>query len=217
MPPKAQYTRSEIAAAAFQLIKQEGVSALTTRALAQRLHTSVSPIFTAFENMDEVKMAARELALAEFMDFVSDYRDYTPAFKRIGMMFVAYGIHEPELFKLLFMQEHKEPLGFQNSVKDLGEIPAVCVELICRDYGISKEDAEFLFEQCWTQAFGLGALCAAKVCTLTDAEIGKRLGAMFGSHIMLIKSGKLNEVYSDVEKHSDGHYHGMALKDSPFI
>ena len=217
MPPKAQYTKSDIAAAAFALIKQDGVSALTARALAQSLHTSVSPIFTAFESMEEVKLAARELALAEFVDFVSDYRDYTPTFKRIGMMIVSYGIHEPELFKLLFMQEHQEPLGFQNSIRDLGEIPAVCADLICRDYGISKEDAEFLFEQCWTQAFGLGALCAAKVCTLTDEEIGKRLGAMFGSHIMLIKSGKLKNVYSDVEKNTDGHYHGMDLKNLPFI
>jgi len=43
--------------------------------------------------MEEVKQAARELALREFMEYISDYREYTPAFKRIGLQVVSYGIH----------------------------------------------------------------------------------------------------------------------------
>lgn len=212
MPPKAQYSKAEIAAAALALIKQEGTAALTARALAKSLNTSASPIFTAFANMDEVKLAARELALAEFIDYIGDYQEYTPAFKRVGMQFVSYGIHEPELFKLVFMHEHEEAAGFQNVIKDLGDMPTICAKLIRRDYGMTQAEAELLFEQCWIHAFGLGTLCAMKVCTLTDEEIGMHLGSMFLSHVMLIKSGKLTEVYPDVVKSTDGVYHGHQVQ-----
>ena len=108
MPPKPKFTREEVAVAALELVKECGVPALTARELGKRLGTSASPIFTVFKNMDEVKWAARELGLREFEEYASDFAGYTPAFKRIGMLMVSYGIHQPEMFKLLFMQERSE-------------------------------------------------------------------------------------------------------------
>ena len=48
MPPKPKYTRNEVAIAAFNIIKKDGLSALTARELGKSLGTSVSPIFTTF-------------------------------------------------------------------------------------------------------------------------------------------------------------------------
>ncbi len=215
MPPKPKYTKDEIAATAFEIIKQDGLSALTARELGKRLGVSASPIFTIFRNMDDVKTAARELALVEFQEYISDYRDYTPAFKRIGMMMVSYGIHEPELFKLLFMQEHTEAHDFQNTIKDLGGTAEICIELIQRDYSMSQEDATLLFEQMWTQAFGLGAMCAMGVCNFTEAEIGKRLGIMFVSLVATIKAGKLDGTDILPERSADGLFNGRPLEAFP--
>lgn len=200
MPPKPKYTREELAAAALRIIKEGGLSALTARELGRSLGTSASPIFTVFKSMDEVKLAARELALKEFMESISDYREYTPAFKRIGMMVVSYGMNEPELFKLLFMQAHRESGGFQSTLQDLGAIPHICTELICQDYGTTPEQAFLVFEQMWTLVYGLGTMCAMGVCSLSEAEIGRRLGLQFGSLLMFMKSGKMDELYSDVAR-----------------
>lgn len=216
MPPKPKCTREEVAAAAFRLIKEEGLSALTARELGKRLGTSSSPVFTIFQNMDEVKSAARELALAEFLEYIGDYQAYTPAFKRIGMMLVSYGIHEPELFKLLFMQEHKDAQGFESTIRDLGGIADTCRELICRDYGMTREQAVLMLEQMWTQAFGLGAMCAMGVSRLSEEEIGRQLGIMFAGMVMFIKSGRMDAVYADVEHSDSGLYHGMPLNEMPF-
>lgn len=215
MPPKPKLTRENAAAAALAIIKERGISALTARELGKRLGTSASPIFTVFKNMDDVKQAARELALAEFIGYIGDYREYTPAFKRIGTMMVMYGMKQPELFKLLFMQEHKEA-GFNSTLSDLGEAGQMCSELIQRDYGLSHKEADILFEQMWTHAFGLGAMCAVGVCRLSEEEIGGRLGTAFAGIIMLIKSGKLGEIYSDTEKHTNGTYHGQRVGEIPF-
>ena len=120
MPPKPKFTREEVAAIALAIVKEEGVSALTAREVGKRLGTTVSPIFTIFTNMEELKWAARELALKEFEEYISDFQEYTPAFKRIGMKMVSYAIHEPELYKLLFMQEHLQGQCFSDTMGELG-------------------------------------------------------------------------------------------------
>ena len=200
MPPKPKFTRDQVATAAFQMIKEGGVSALTARDLGSRMGTSARPIFTLFKNMEEVKQAARELAIQEFMTYISDYREYTPAFKRIGMMIVRYGIHEPELFKLLFLQEHSRGVTFEQALHDLDGMDETCIQLVMRDYELTREEAKLLFEQMWTHALGLGTMCAMGVCDLPEEEIGRRQGIMFASLMTFIKSGKLDEVPVYAEK-----------------
>ena len=200
MPPKPKFTRDQVAAAAFQMIKEGGVSALTARDLGSRMGTSARPIFTLFKNMEEVKQAARELAIREFMTYISDYQDYTPAFKRIGMMIVRYGIHEPELFKLLFLQEHSRGVTFEQALHDLDGMDETCIQLVMRDYELTREQAKLLFEQMWTHALGLGTMCAMGVCDLPEEEIGRRQGIMFASLMTFIKSGRLDDVPVYAEK-----------------
>ena len=200
MPPKPKFTRDQVAAAAFQMIKEGGVSALTARDLGSRMGTSARPIFTLFKNMEEVKQAARELAIREFMTYISDYQDYTPAFKRIGMMIVRYGIHEPEVFKLLFLQEHSRGVTFEQALHDLDGMDETCIQLVMRDYELTREQAKLLFEQMWTHALGLGTMCAMGVCDLPEEEIGRRQGIMFASLMTFIKSGRLDEVPVYAEK-----------------
>lgn len=163
MPPKPKFTREEVAAAALQMIKEGGISALTARDLGRRLGASARPIFTLFQNMEEVRQAARELALREFMEYISDYREYTPAFKRIGLQVVSYGIHEPELFKLLFLQEHSRGVSFRQALHDLNGMDETCIQLVMQDYDLTREQAELLFQQMWTYVLGLGT-CAPWEC-----------------------------------------------------
>ena len=192
MPPKPRFTREQVAEAAYQMIKEGGVSALTARDLGSRLGTSARPVFTLFKNMDEVKQAARELALKDFMAYLNDYREDEPDFKQIGMKIVSYGIHEPELFKLLFLQEHPH-VGFAQSLKDVGDLDEICIRLVMRDYGLNREEATLMFQQMSINTLGLGITCAMGLCDFSEDEIGKRLVIMFASLLMYIKSGKLKE------------------------
>lgn len=203
MPPKPKFTKEEIAKAALDIIKESGVSTLTARSLGARLGSSARPIFTVFKNMDEVKWAARKLAMDEFEEYAGDFADYTPAFKRIGMLMVSYGIDEPELFKLLFMQEHTERQNFETTVRDLGPMTETCLELICREYGMTEQEAKILFEQMWIHAFAMGALCAMKVCSFTEEEIAERLGQVFLGMVIVIKNGKLKNISGTPEKNNN--------------
>lgn len=194
MPPKPKYTREEIAATALDIVKKKGVSALTAREVGKQLGTTVSPIFTIFANMEELKWAARGLALKEFEEYIADFKEYTPAFKRIGMKMVSYAIHEPELYKLLFMQEHSHRQSFSDTMGELGTMANTCIELIQNEHELTKDEATTLFEQMWVYTFGIGSLCAMRVCDFTEEEIANRLGQVFIGQMMLIKSGRMNNI-----------------------
>ena len=55
MAPKAKYTKEMIINSAFELVREQGISALSARSLAKKMNASSQPIFTYFNNMEEVK------------------------------------------------------------------------------------------------------------------------------------------------------------------
>lgn len=200
MPPKPKYTKEQIANTALNIVKEQGVASLSAREVAKRLGCTVSPIFTMFENMEDLKWAAREIALKKFEDYISDFKEYNPSFKRIGMRMISLAIHEPEVFKLLFMQERPKGHHFNDTIDELGEMTNTCISLIEKDYELTNAQAKMLFEAMWVYAYGIGSLCAMKVCDFTEEEIANRLGQIFTGQMLLIKEGKTDLIIGLPEK-----------------
>ena len=90
MPPKAKYTREEMIAAALELAADRGIEALTARELGAALGTSTRPIFTAFENMEEVLLAVRDAAVERFNAYAKKAETFTPVFKQVGLQMIIF-------------------------------------------------------------------------------------------------------------------------------
>ena len=69
MPRKFMFTREQIIAAAVELTRKDGLTALTARALGARLGSSSRPIVGLFENMEEV----RQEVMKEANEFYQSY------------------------------------------------------------------------------------------------------------------------------------------------
>lgn len=192
MPPKPKFTPEEIVDAALKLVRERGVDALTARELGARLGTSSRPIFTAFKGMDEVKAAVKAKAAEHFKSYTENFTDFSPAFKKMGMMMVSFAIDEPMLYRLLFMQESAEPSDFREAFADIGLMAEENLAVLQNDYLISPEQAKIMLDNLWIYSFGIGALCAMKVCTFTEDEIAAMLGRSFRGMMMLIKSDKID-------------------------
>lgn len=80
MPPKAKFTREEIIEAALEIVRTEGFSALTARALGAKLGSSARPIFTVFQSMEEVQQAVIDAAKALYKEYVKRGLSDIPAF-----------------------------------------------------------------------------------------------------------------------------------------
>ncbi len=104
MPPKAKFTREQITEAALQLVRDRGVDALTARGLAEKLECSPRPIFTVFQNMEEVREAAAVEAKAVYAEYAARGLEDPQPFKGVGTQYILFALREPRLFQLLFMQ-----------------------------------------------------------------------------------------------------------------
>jgi len=189
MPPKAKYTREEIVQKAFEMAREKGIDAVVARELGKALGTSSSPIFTAFKNMEELHREVRKVALKEFESYVSDALNYTPVFKYVGMKMIEFAMREPKLFQLVYMREHDSSQSYAMLIDELGDTVRVCIEIMQKEYVLSKEEAEMIFRQVWLHTFGICVLVAGKVCRLTPEEISEMLSMEFKGALILIKSG----------------------------
>ena len=194
MPPKPKYTRDQIIDKAFEMTRKKVIDSVVARDLGKQLGTSSSPIFTAFKNMEELQQEVRKRAMKQFESYVSDAVNYSPAFKYVGIKMIEFAMREPKLFQLLYMREHNSNKTFSMLVEEFGDTVGVCIDIMQKDYGLSREEAELLFQQTWLHTFGICVLVAGKVCTLSMEEISKMLSVEFQGTLMLIKSGTFQTI-----------------------
>lgn len=77
-----------------------------------------------------------------------------------------------ELYHLLFMRENRSAVSFDDVFGELGDTVERCIEAVCRDYDLSPAQARVLFEHVWIYTFGVGALCATRVCRFSEEQLG---------------------------------------------
>lgn len=107
MPRKNMFTREKVLAAALNLAREQGIAAVTARGLGEKLGSSSKPIFSLFENMEDVLSAVMEAANNLYQNYLKEdmtSRKYSP-YKASGMAYICFAKEEKELFKLLFMRD----------------------------------------------------------------------------------------------------------------
>lgn len=189
MPPKPKFTREEIVQAALSIVSERGMNALTTRELGERLGSSARPIFTVFKNMEELQKEVRAAAMERFEHYTEQSIGEVPLFKQIGMQMVRFGVEEPKLYQLLFMEEQKGASNFHAMVDALGTVAERSITFLCQDYHLTKTEAETLFEHVWVYTFGMGALCATGMCQFSTEQLGEMLSTQFQAMLHLVRAG----------------------------
>lgn len=190
MPPKAKFTKEQITKAALCVVSEKGAQALTAKELGAALGTSTTPIFTVFNSMQEVQDAVMLAAMERFEEYAHKAAHLGPVFKQVGMQMILFAKEEPKLYQLIFMSSISEAQTFDDIYAHLGSLADECLDVLQKDYDLSKADAKTLFEHVWIHTFGIGALCATGVCDFSHEQIAEMLTQDFTAMMMLMKSGK---------------------------
>lgn len=188
MPPKPKFTKEQIVQTALGFVSQKGVEALTAKELGDALGSSARPIFTVFNSMKEVQDEVRAAAMHRFESFAEQKLPGMPLFKQVGMQMVLFGAREPKLFQLLFMQENRNAVSFDDVFGELGPTAETCINLIQDAYNLGEAEARLLFENVWIYTFGVGALCATRVCQFSERKLGEMLTTEFQAMMLLVRS-----------------------------
>lgn len=193
MPPKAKFTREEIIQVALDITRVEGIEAVTAREIGRRLNSSARPIFTVFENMEEVQKEVIFEAIGLLRTYFQTSKEYIPEFKRFGMMMIQFAKDEPKLFQLLLMRESPNEKNYTEMIEGLGADTQYCIEILQRDYGLSEKMSQKMLNQLWLHSYGISVLCATKMCFFSEEEISQMLSEVFMGLLTLIQSGKIDE------------------------
>ena len=193
MPPKAKFTKEQITKAALGVVSEKGAQALTAKELGATLGTSTTPIFTVFNSMQEVQDAVMLAAMEQFEEYAHKAAHLGPVFKQVGMQMILFAKEEPKLYQLIFMSSISEAQTFDDIYAHLGSVADECLDVLQKDYDLSKDNAKTLFEHVWIHTFGIGALCATGMCDFSHEQIAEMLTQDFTAMMMLMKSGKSSQ------------------------
>lgn len=179
MPPKAKFTRDIIIQAGLSIVRENGIEALTARALGAKLGSSARPIFTVFQSMDEVQAEVKESAKSIYDEYVRKGLEQELAFKGVGTQYIVFAIQEPKLFQLLFMSEQEQPPKVVNVMPIIDDNYEDILLSVQNGYHLSKSTAEQLYRHLWIYTHGIAVLCATNMCIFTPEEINKMISQVF--------------------------------------
>ena len=116
MPPKNKFTREEIVEAAFEIAKEEGFSKITARSVANRLNSSVAPIYVNFKAIEELTQAVvqRVFGLSEVLLAKQKGQNL---FENIGRASLAFARDYPVLFRELVLKPNPHMASYEETEK----------------------------------------------------------------------------------------------------
>ncbi len=175
MPAIKKVSREEIIDAAVELLREGGVASINARSVAKKLGCSTQPIYLSFQNMDELKDAMTQRAIALHTRHVRDsfrsHEDHSSCYSQYsgyssyGMGFVKFAAQEKYLFRWLYL-DGKQFGTYQDDVL-LSEIIAA----IMTEYGYTEEIAQKLHQDMTYYSYGLAILANTGHLNLTDEEL----------------------------------------------
>ena len=187
MPPKCKFTREEIIQAALDIAREEGVAFITARALGAKLGSSSKPIFSVFENMEEVQAEVQKAAKALYAEYVQIGLHQELAFKGVGTQYILFAIKESKLFQLLFMSEQPHKPSVAGILPIIDESYDQILQSVQNGYGLGEKDAENLYRHLWIYTHGIAVLCATNMCSFTAEEISGMMTEVCRSLLKEIK------------------------------
>lgn len=98
--------RGTILAAAQKILSHEGYAALSLRRLAAEIGYSATTVYLYFENRDEIIVELGRAGLATLEHSVrNDASEPIDRLRHFAEHYVAYGLKEPDLYRLMFMAD----------------------------------------------------------------------------------------------------------------
>lgn len=166
MPPKFKYTKNEILQNALDIVRENGASALTTRTLGKRLGTTQSPIFSAFENVEELQAEVKRAAKELFAEYVRRGLEDPPAFNGVSKQYMLFARNEPNLFRWLFMS--KDMIEDTHQYNPIITDNYKMVYKAFRDtFSLTEAETDKLYIHIGIYLHGLSSLYAENMCDYT--------------------------------------------------
>lgn len=176
MPPTAKITKEMILNTVLEITRETGFETVNARSIAGKMNCSTRPIFTCYENMEELKQEFLYYAYEFYSRYVIHYSnsaDVSPILV-LPLSYIEFAREETHLFKLLFINDMdlkmEKVKDFYNEA-DNEKRAAVFSEQI----GIELERGKVIFLDLFLYTHGIAVLTATKKMSLDRNSAEKML------------------------------------------
>lgn len=179
MPPKAKITKEMILKTVLDITREAGIGTVNARSIASRLQCSTQPIFTCYENMEELKKGFLGYAYDLYERYVADHgrSGNEDPFLTLPLSYIGFAKEETGLFKLLFIEDMDldmtEPKDFYKEIGNEEKAKVFSDRL-----GIDLEHAKRIFLDLFLYSHGIAVLTATQKIALSRDSMEKMVKGM---------------------------------------
>lgn len=176
MPPKAKITKVMILDTVLKITKETGFETVNARSIASKLQCSTRPIFTCYENMDELKKEFLDFAFEYYEQYVKDYqKEKNPDFSLLlPLSYIEFAKSEPYLFKLLFINDmDMNVTETKDFYKEIGNEDKA--KYFSNHIGVEFECGKEIFLNLFLYSHGIAVLTATEKLSLDIATVEEML------------------------------------------
>ena len=170
MPANKKTTREDIINAAFEVLRENGFSAVNARNVAKKLGCSTQPIYFSFQNMNELKSELTKCAIKEHrirvMDSIRKNNGSHSRYSDFGIGFIRFAEQEKQLFRWLYLEDGQADKRRQYDIF----LPEI-IHTICEEYGYQEDTAVKLHQDMIFYSYGLAVLTNTGNIKLSDTEL----------------------------------------------
>lgn len=184
MPPKVKITREMMLDAVLALTRKQGFESVNARNIATELDCSTRPIFTVYQNMEEMKKDFLEFAYSFYCSYVEQYKKKSGVETDLlwPLSYLSFAQEEPNLFQLLFVDDMALDLGkamdFYQEMEN-GEK----ADAFAQRQGLERQKGRKVFLDLFLYAHGMAVLTAVGKMHLQQKEQAAMVRTMLEARI----------------------------------
>ena len=172
MARKVKISKDIILEAALDMLIRDGYSSININTLAKEIGCSTQPLVWHFDNMEGLRTALAEYAIAYAKKKVSPIAvNAVEAFEQTGRAYVKMAVDEPNLFRFLYLGERIEEKSnnFEAIIANKNNVEQI--RKIAGYLGISEEKAGRYLQNTIIYTHGVATLVATGVISASEEEM----------------------------------------------
>ncbi|MEG0163716.1 TetR/AcrR family transcriptional regulator [Anaerorhabdus sp.] len=190
MARKIQISKEVILQAALEMLIRDGFASVNIKTLSKEIGCSTQPLVWHFENMDGLRKALAQYALA-YANTKMEPKDGNSieAFKQVGTGFVRIALDEPNLFRFLYLEGYMGLPADNLEMLINDEENIELIKRISKDLEISKKKASRYLQNTIVYTYGIATLIAIGMIKTSQKEVMKLVNN--AANAFLIQEGVL--------------------------
>src|SRR5699024_7982790 len=168
----------------LNITRETGFEAVNARSIAGKLQCSTRPIFTCYENMEELKAEFLEFAFEYYNRYVEEYKKCKniKSYLLFPLSYIEFAKEETNLFRLLFISDMDLDMSEANDFyKELGNEEKA--KSFSQIIGVEPKQGKEIFLDLFLYSHGIAVLTATGKLSFDSCNLEKMLRNFLSAYV----------------------------------